>query len=236
MAAKESVHAGHRDRLKKRFRQEGLDSFNEVNALELLLFFGIPRGDTNLLAHTLLEHFGSFAQVLEAPAEELEKVSGVGEHAATLLTLIKEMSRYYLVKRNDDCPILTTTSECGAFFLPRYVGKLDETVLLLCLDSKCKVICCKEVGHGNVNSAGISVRKIVETALAANAVSVVLSHNHPSGLAIPSNEDILTTRRVAVALDAVGIVLADHIIVADNDFVSLADSNLYHPDSCRLIV
>ncbi len=236
MAAKQSVHAGHRERMKKRFRQEGLDSFDEVNVLELLLFFGIPRGDTNVLAHTLIEHFGSFSQVLDAPAEELEKIPGIGEHAATLLVLMKEMSRYYLVSRNDRCPILTTTEACGAFLLPYYVGKLEETVFLLCLDSKCKVICCKQVGQGSVNSAGISVRKIVEIALTANAVSVVLSHNHPSGLAIPSNEDILTTQRIAVALDAVGIVLADHIVVADDDFVSMADSDLYHPDNCRLIV
>lgn len=236
MAAKQSVHAGHRERLKKRFRQEGLDSFDEVNALELLLFFCVPQGDTNPLAHTLLDRFGSFSQVLDAPAEELEKVPGIGQHAATLLTLIKEMARYYLVNRNDLCQILTTTEACGSFLLPYYVGRLDETVFLICLDSKCKVICCKQVGQGNVNSAGISVRKIVETALAANAVSVVLSHNHPSGLAIPSNEDILTTRRIAVALDAVGIVLADHIVVADDDFVSMADSDLYHPDDCRLIL
>ncbi len=236
MAAKQNAHAGHRDRLKKRFRQEGLDGFEEVQALELLLFFCIPQGDTNVLAHTLLERFGSFSQVLEASTEELEKISGIGTHASTLLTLIKEMSRYYLVSRNETSPILTTTEACGAFLLPYYVGRMEETVFLICLDSKCKVICCKQVGQGNVNSAGISVRKIVETALAANAVSVVLSHNHPSGLAVPSNEDILTTRRIAVALDAVGIVLADHIVVADDDFVSLADSDLYHPDSCRLIL
>ena len=230
------MHQGHRERLKNRFRQEGLDGFEEVQALELLLFFCVPQGDTNELAHRLLDRFGSFSQVLEAPAEELEKVRGVGKHVSTLLTLMKEMARYYLVNRNELCPILTSSEACGAFLLPYFVGRRDELVYLICLDSKCKVLCCKEVGHGNVNSAGVSVRRIVETALGANAVSVVLSHNHPSGLAVPSNEDILTTRRIAVALDAVGIVLADHIVVADDDFVSLVDSGLYDPDACRLIL
>lgn len=230
------THAGHRSRLKERFRQKGLDGFAPVNVLELLLFFCIPQGDTNELAHALLDRFGSLSQVLEAPVEELEKVSGIGSHASTLLSLIPALSRYYLVSRNEHCDILTTTEACGTYLMDYFVGQKDEVVYLLCLDSKCKVLCCKEVARGNVNSAGISVRRIVEIALSVNAVSVVLSHNHPGGLAVPSNEDILTTRRVAVALDAVGIVLADHIVVADDDFVSMVQSDLYSPDTCRLIV
>lgn len=233
---KDFIHKNHRKRMKNRFRMEGLDHFDEVHVLELLLFFGIPQGDTNPLAHRLLEHFGSLAQVLEAPKEELEKVAGVGEHVSTLLTLIREISRYYMVNRSTACAILKTTGDCGDYLLPYFMGLRDETVYLLCLDSKCKAICCKEVGSGSVNSASISTRKIVETALAANATSVVLAHNHPSGFAYPSNEDILTTRRVAVALDAVGILLADHIVVADDDYVSMADSGMYHPDDCRLIL
>lgn len=230
------LHQGHRDRLKERFRQKGLDGFAPVNVLELLLFFCVPQGDTNVLAHELLERFGSLAQVLEAPVEELEKVKGVGKHASTLLSLVPALSRYYLVSRNEHRDILTTTDECGEYLMDYFVGQKDEVVFLLCLDSKCKVLCCKEVARGNVNSAGISIRRIVEIALSVNAVSVVLSHNHPGGLAVPSNEDILTTRRVAVALDAVGIVLADHIVVADDDFVSMVQSDFYSPDACRLIV
>ena len=105
-----------------------------------------------------------------------------------------------------------------------------ETVFLLCLDAKCKVLCCKEVGEGSVNSAAISVRRIVEVALASNATTVVLAHNHPSGLAIPSEEDIPTTRRVAAALNTVEIILADHIVVADDDFVSMVQSGYRFDD------
>lgn len=231
-----SIHREHRKRVKDRFRKEGLDNFDELHVLELLLFYGIPQGDTNPLAHKLLDRFGSLAQVLETPAEELEKVSGVGEHVSTLLALTRDISRYYMVNRSAPCRILKSTNDCGHYMVPYFMGRRDETVFLLCLDAKCKMICCKEVGSGSVNSANISVRKIVEIALAVNATSVVLGHNHPSGLAIPSEEDILTTRRVAVALDAVGVLLADHIVVADDDYVSIADSGLYDPEACRLIL
>ena len=120
--------------------------------------------------------------------------------------------------------------------MPFFYGRRNETVYLLCLDAKCKVLCCKEIGEGSVNSAGVPIRRIVETALAANATSVVLAHNHPSGLALPSDADIQTTRRVAVALDAVEIGLIDHIVVADDDFVSMSQSGCYRADEgCAMV-
>ena len=231
-----SIHDGHRQRLKDRFRQEGLDKFDEIQVLELLLFYAIPQRDTNPLAHRLLDHFGSLPQVLEAPVEELEKISGVGANAATLLSLTTALARYYMVNRGTQTAILTSTEMCGDYLLPHFVGRRNETVFLLCLDAKCKVLCCKEVGEGSVNSASVPIRRIVEMALSMNATSVVLAHNHPSGLALPSGEDVQTTRRLAVALDAVDITLADHIVVADDDYVSMAQSGLYRPGSCTVVV
>lgn len=231
-----SIHDGHRQRLKERFRAEGLDHFKEHQVLELLLFYCIPRQDTNPIAHALLERFGSLSQVLEAPAEELEKVPGIGSNAATFLALTTAVGRYYLVNRSMQTVILSTIEQCGQYLVPFFYGRRNETVYLLCLDAKCKVLCCKEVGEGSVNSAGVPIRKIVETALGANATTVVLAHNHPSGLAIPSGDDISTTRRVAAALDVVEIGLADHIIVADDDFVSLAQSGVYRPEECRVLL
>ena len=227
--AQESIHKGHRERLKQRFLEEGLDNFTDIQVLELLLFYAIPRADTNPIAHSLLEHFGSLAQVLEADTEELKKVSGIGDHAATLLTLVIDLCRYYQVNCAQQTAILTTLEACGRYLVPRFFGRTRETVFLLCLDAKCKVLCCKEIGEGSVNSAGVPVRRIVETALNANATTVVLAHNHPSGIALPSSEDVQTTHRVAAALDTVDIILADHIIVADDDFVSLLQSGKYRP-------
>ena len=137
-----SIHDGHRQRLKDRFRQEGLDKFDEIQVLELLLFYAIPQRDTNPLAHRLLDHFGSLAQVLEAPVEELEKISGVGANAATLLSLTTALARYYMVNRGTQTAILTSTEMCGDYLLPHFVGRRNETVFLLCLDAKCKVLCC----------------------------------------------------------------------------------------------
>lgn len=225
-----SIHEGHRQRLKDRFRREGLDNFDELYVLELLLFYCIPRKDTNPIAHRLLDQFGSLTAVLEASPEELEKVEGINKSASTFLSLITQVGRYYQVRRAEPGDILRTSDQCGNYLMPYFFGRDTETVFLLCLDAKCKVICCKKVGEGNVNSANIPIRRVVEMALSANATSVVLAHNHPSGLALPSADDIQTTLRVAAALETVEITLADHIVVCGDDFISMAQSQYFTPN------
>ena len=228
-----SNHDGHRERLRERFRKEGLANFQEHEVLELFLFYCLPRKDTNERGHALIKRFGSLANVLETPAEELAKLPGMGINAATFLTLIAQLERYYLMHKNDE-KILASLDDCGKYLANCFRNQRNETVMLLCLDAKCKVISCNEVGQGSVNSAAVPIRRVVEMALGVNASSAILAHNHPSGLAIPSGEDIQTTRRLALALDAVEIQLVDHIIVADSDYVSLRQSGLYHPDECRI--
>lgn len=224
-----SIHEGHRQRLKDRFRREGLDNFDELYVLELLLFYCIPRKDTNPIAHRLLDQFGCLTAVLEASPEELEKVEGINTYASTFLSLITQVGRYYQVRRAEPGDILRTSDQCGNYLMPYFFGRDTETVFLLCLDAKCKVILCKKVGEGNVNSANIPIRRVVEMALSANATSVVLAHNHPSGLALPSADDIQTTLRVAAALETVEISLADHIVVCGDDFISMVQSQYFTP-------
>ena len=225
------IHDGHRQRLKDRFLAEGLDHFDELYVLELLLFYCIPRKDTNPIAHQLLNHFGSLTNVFEATVDELQKVPGISKNAATFLTLVPQAGRYYQIKRAEAGDILHTIEQCGRYLVPYFYGRENETVFLLCLDAKCKVLACKMVGEGSVNSANIPIRRVVEIALNANATTVVLAHNHPSGLAFPSADDIQTTLRVAKAMDAVEITLADHIVVADNDFVSMFQSGYYQRET-----
>ena len=230
-----NIHSEHRQRVKNRFRNEGLDHFEELHALELLLFYALPRIDTNPIAHDLLNHFGNLRNVLEAPVEQLMGVNGMGEHAAILLSLVRGLSQKYMISGDSAAP-LNTLEDCGNYLINRFIGQRNEVVMLLCLDAKRAPLCCRIVSEGSVNTAEISTRKVVEAALSVNATSVILAHNHPSGIAVPSMPDIVTTRRMGAALSAVDIVLEDHFVVADRDYVSLRQSNYYDPEQCRLMV
>ena len=227
------LHDGHRKRLIQRFLEEGLDTFEPHNVLELLLFYAMPRQDTNPIAHALLDRFGSLSQVLDASTDKLMEVKGIGIHAATLIRLAKDVGRAYDISRARQETVLPTIEQCGEYLKSFFRGRRFETVFLLSLDAKLKVLACREVGEGSVNYASVPVRRVVEMALEAGASSVVLAHNHPSGIALPSGEDIQTTRRLAAALSAVEIVLVDHIIVADEDYVSMVQSG-YRFDDCML--
>lgn len=231
-----SIHDGHRKRVVQRFQNEGLDSFNQVQMLELLLFYCVPRKDTNELAHSLIDRFGSVSKVMDAPMSELMKISGVGENVATFLHLVKEAGRYYQVDSIRKGVQVSSVEDCGRYMMPYFIGRQVETVFLLCLNANCSVISCREVGEGEINSAIISPRTIVEMALAEKASTVVLAHNHPSGVAIPSQEDVVATKRLAAALATVEVTLFDHLIIADDDYVSLAQSGLYRGDEYRMLL
>ena len=221
-----SVHEGHRERMRRQMKTSGMDSLSDVQVLEVALYYAIARRDTNEIAHALLRRFGSLSGVLEAPRAELLKIDGVGESAADLLLLFIQMERRHLMDRAGRETILDTTYNCAQYLMPRFIGEQEEVVYLLCLDAKCKALDCSLIHRGAVNMTAISVRKIVKAALDHNATSVVVAHNHPSGLALPSREDRATTLALKAALDAVDVVLVDHVIVADEDFVSLADDGL----------
>ncbi len=220
------MHDGHRERMKQRFLEYGLDSFADHNVLELLLFFAVPRRDTNPLAHALLNRFGSLEAVLEADVAELKKVPGIGDSAAALIHLVPQISKRYFVNKGQHDQILNSTAAAGRYLVPRFFYERSEVVYVLCLDAKRKVLCCKEISRGEVNTAEVSIRKIVEVALSHNATSVILAHNHTSGVAIPSVEDEAVTKQIQTALNCVGIALADHIVVGGEDFVSMAESGL----------
>lgn len=224
-----SIHDGHRQRIKERFLKNGLDGFSEHEVLELLLFYCIPRRDTNEIAHRLEKRFGSLTEVIEAPVKELKKVDGVGENAAMFLSVLKETNRYLNICRARENKVLRSIGECGEYLRHFFDGIRNEVVYLLCMDAKGMVIDCYKVGEGGVNSASVSIRKIIDIAITSNATSVVLAHNHPSGLAIPSADDIQTTRRLAKALYMADVILTDHIVVADKDYISMSLSGIYDP-------
>ena len=219
------IHDGHREKMRRRFLSGGLEQFADHEALELLLYYAIPRRDTNPIAHALMDSYGSLSAVLAAPVEDLQKVEGIGENAAILLKLVPRLcGKARLADADRQELILNTASRAGAYLLERFYGQRSEVIYQLCLDRKGKLLACKKLGEGSIASAALDIRKLVENAILHSASSVVLAHNHPSGVASPSVEDYAATDRSRAALETIGVALADHIIVADGDFVSLAES------------
>ena len=218
------IHDGHREKMRKRYLAGGLDSFADHEALELLLYYAIPRRDVNPIAHALMERYGSLSAVLAAPVEDLKHVEGIGERAAVLLSLVPQIGKKARLADASQETVLSTTERAGDFLLERFAGEQHEVVYQLCLDRKGKLLTCKRLVDGSVASADLDIRRIVENAILSQASAVVLAHNHPSGLALPSQEDYAATDKVQAALATIGVELADHIIVADGDYVSMNDS------------
>lgn len=221
-----SIHDGHRERLKERFAEYGLDNFSDLNTLELLLFYAIPRRDTNPIAHELLNRFGSLEAVMNASERELMEVPGIGRNAAILMRLVPQIVKKSQVSKASEIRFISNSTDAGKYMLPRFMNEQDEVVYMMCLDSKRSVICCLEMGRGVVNAVDTNIRRIVETALKYKACSVIIAHNHPSGIALPSREDDYFTNRLFKALETIGIRLEDHLIIVGDDFVSLADSGV----------
>lgn len=220
----ENIHEGHRKRMKERFMKSGLDDFAPHNVLELLLFYSIPRGDTNPIAHRLIDAFGSLSGVFDATPEELMKVSGVGESTAILISMLPQMARKYLEDKADAVNVVGGCGDIGAYLLPKFVGRTNEALMMVSIDNKNKVISCSVVAEGTVDSAKVSRRKVMEEAMKVKATRVILAHNHPRGVAVPSAEDVAMTREIGRLFAQVGIELVDHIIIADDDYVSMAAS------------
>lgn len=223
----ENVHQGHRERVRQRFLRDGLDHFEPHQVLEMLLFYAIPRKDTNVLAHALLSRFGSFSGVFEAELEDLKAVKGMSENAAALIKLMPEMARYYLCNQEKGTLSLKNAEQIADFLEPQFLGRKKEMVYLICLNGKGEILYSDFIFEGTINSVSVCTREIVDKALRQKATSVILAHNHPEGLAIPSHEDLMTTRQLVQALDLVNIRLYDHFIIHEFDAVSMRDSGFF---------
>ena len=207
------LHQGHRERIKERFLKEGLDNFKDYEIIELLLFFGVPQRDVNELAHELINKFGSYNGVLDAPYEELIKVSGVGPHTATLICLCQKMAVRYLHEiENSAQPVLLTRSAIVDFLGPLFMGAREERLVLVSLDRQNHLINHTVLAHGDANAVTVSSRNVVHQALSDNAHFVILAHNHPGGVALPSQADCIKTLEIAKALSSVDIQILSHFI------------------------
>ena len=222
-----SVHEGHRQRAKTEFLARGLEGMPDHRVLELLLFYAIPQGDVNPLAHALLDRFGDLAGVFHATYDQLLAVKGVGPNAATLIRLLPAVAARYLERRTEPGDQLLTTWQFRELLLPCFFGARNEMVWMVCMDGKGKLIACRKLGEGIADQVAIVTRKVMEIALGCNATRVALAHNHVSGIAVPSAADLHTTRDLRRTLRQVSIDLVDHFIFADDDMVSMRDSGCF---------
>lgn len=225
MSEKHSPHQGHRQRMRERFFATSPSGFADHELLEMLLYYTNPRRDTNEIAHSLIEAFGSIEGVLDADRDRLLAVWGMGEQSALLFSLFGELSRRYLTeKMTDDTrgrQMLDTPERLARFLAPRFVGATKEIALALLLDNSMYPIDCFPVGEGTVSGVALSTRAIAERAYTKHAAAVVLAHNHPGGVAVPSSEDIHATGRIREALDLLGIPLIEHFVFSDRAFAPI---------------
>ena len=216
-----SIHSGHRERMKQRFRETGFQGFSDVNALELLLFYAIPRQDTNPIAHALLNRFGSFHDVIDAPYEDLVKVPGVGANTATFIKMIPAVCKRYIQGKQKPKKAYLTMEQLEDYVIPLFSFEMEETLYLICMDSGNRITYCEPIAQGGMDSVVAEPRKILEIALDRRAVKVVLAHNHPSGIAAPSVSDMNLTRDIQSCLALFNIELLDHFVVAEEMCVSM---------------
>ena len=218
-------HGGHRERLRKRFAQEGLDHFELHNLVELLLFTVIPRRDTNGIAHRLVDRFHSLPGILDAPIDELCKVDGIGEQTAVFLHMIPQLARRYLSEsvHPSDAPILSAEN-AAEFVNLRMLGYDHEVVFVMLLTNTGYVRFSDVIVHGSLSSAQFSTRDLLSICTKYRCHLVVLAHNHPDGSAVPSADDIMATAKVIQALEFSGVQLMDHIITANDGYVSFLQS------------
>ena len=216
-------HTGHRKRLRERFRLNGLEGFAPHEVLELLLCFALPRGNVNPIAHALLDTFGSIKGVLEATPQQLMTVNGVGEEAATLISMMIPVFQRYSLCLAEERRKISSTAEARQYCQSLLAGQRTERFYVICLGANRSVLGRRLIAEGTIGEVAAYPRSIVETALNLNAHGVIVCHNHPDGLAEPSEEDLSATAHLYRILQDLDIQLLDHVIVAGAETYSLAE-------------
>ncbi|WMI82173.1 RadC family protein [Anaerotignum sp. MB30-C6] len=224
------IHSGHRERMRQRFLKEGGEGFHDHELLEMLLFYAVPRGDTNPLAHKMIKEFGSLPTLIEAEPIDISRLCGVGKNTAILVSLQKELSRRCIQARWRDRPVLNSLSRAVEYCISLMAYKNREFFYVICLDNKRRVINTVQVAEGTVNTAAVHPRFVIEAALKLQASAVILTHNHPGGACKPTFEDIQTTTQLGKLLYAIEVQLIDHIIVADDTTFSFLENKFLNKE------
>lgn len=208
-----SDHAGHRDRIRNRFRKGGGALFEDYELLELLLFSVLPRQDTKPIAKALIKRFGSFAGVLAAPRKLLAEVPGVGDRVTDLLKVVQASAVRYAKGQVDERQVLTSWAQVVEYLRTAMAHSDVEEFRILFLDKKNGLIADEVQQTGTVDHTPVYPREVIRRALELSATALILVHNHPSGDPTPSRADIQMTRQILDIAKPLGVEIHDHIIV-----------------------
>lgn len=217
------VHKGHRERMREKFKKNGLEGFSEHEIIEMLLYYCIPRKNTNQLAHDIMAEYKNLANVFDASVEELMHIDGVSEVTATLLSMVPELAKRYEVSKWDRKKCLPDTESIGRYAVTMLKDAVYENFALICLDSNRRVKSSGIIVKGTIDRTEAYPRVVVYEALKQNATSVVFAHNHPDGTLVPSLADKVATEELVKILGSIGIKVLDHIIVSGNRYFSMQE-------------
>lgn len=224
-------HDGHRERLRERYLRMGLDAFGEHEVLELLLTYAIPRRDTKPIAYALLDRFGSLHRVLQATQQELMKTPGIGDSAAVFINMMVPLFRAYRRSVEAENPEMKNQDQSVRYCEGLFEGERYEKFYVICLDAQMRRVNTVLISSGDIAEVRVYARHVLSALSQCDAMGAVITHNHPSGTAQPSIEDIQLTNGIAALLDGVGIKLYDHLIVAPNETFSFRRGGLICADS-----
>jgi len=219
-------YLGHRERLRKRFRDGGADSLPDYELLELVLFRAMPRRDTKPLAKAVLSRFGTFAEAINAPEDRLLEMPGLGEAAVTELKLIRAAALRLMRGEVLERPVLSSWQGVLDYCRAAMGFAAKEQFRILFLDKRNQIIADEVQQEGTVDHTPVYVREVVKRALELSSTAIVLVHNHPSGDPTPSRADIEMTKQIVAAAKPLGVVVHDHIIVGKQGHVSFRGSGL----------
>lgn len=221
-----NIHANHRKRFKNKFLNNGLLGFDDHEVLELMLYFSIPQKDTNPIAHRLLDEFHSFSNVFDASFNELCKIDGIKEHSALLIKLIPE-----IMKRcnQDKCKEITTIRDqrmVKDYIIRKYNCSEIEQFFIICLRADNSIIDSTVLSSGTCSKVEIQIRELTNYVLKNNCTKIIISHNHPTSSAEPSDDDLIMTHKLVSSCILNDIEIADHVIISTEDVFSFKKSGL----------
>jgi DNA repair protein RadC len=212
---------GHRERLRGRFRDAGPEALSDYELLELLLFRALPRRDVKPLAKSLLDKFGSFAEVISAPEQRLAEVKGLGQAGITELKVVQAAASRFLRGAVKKRPALSSSASVLDYCRSAQAFAEREEFRILFLDKRNQLIADEVQQTGTVDHTPVYPREVVKRALELSATAIILVHNHPSGDPTPSHADIEMTKQIVAVANPLGIAVHDHLIVGKDGHVSL---------------